>query len=235
MTASDSELKIVALTPKQFAGTIAGLQMILLLSALDQTIITTAMPRIVADLGGFTRYAWATTAYLLTSTIAVPISGRLSDTFGRKPLLLIGLSAFIVASLLCGAAGMPLPIDGMTQLILARALQGVGGGIMLALIFIVIADILAPADRGRYQGHFAAVFAIASIFGSVLGGWVADKFSWRWLFYINLPIGLLAMAVFVAAFQTSRVHKATGKLDLAGIVVFCNHAALAPSRFELDG
>jgi EmrB/QacA subfamily drug resistance transporter len=222
MTEVQTEPKLVTLTPRQFALTIVGLQLILLLAALDQTIITTAMPRIITELGGFTRYAWATTSYLLTSTIAVPIFGKLSDQFGRKPLLLCGVGLFVVASIFCGAAGwMDLgPLDGMNQLILARAVQGLGGGVMLGLIFIIIADILSPADRGRYQGHFAAVFAVASIFGPALGGWIADKLTWRWLFFINLPLGALAMLVLYLVFPAVKPAGTGDKIDWLGITVF---------------
>lgn len=234
MTEGQSGLKLVTLAPRQFALTIVGLQLILLLAALDQTIITTAMPKIIAELGGFTRYAWATTSYLLTSTIAVPIFGKLSDQFGRKPLLLCGVGLFVVASILCGAAGwMPLgPLDGMNQLILARALQGLGGGVMLGLIFIIIADILSPADRGRYQGHFAAVFAVASIFGPALGGWIADKLTWRWLFFINLPVGALAMLVLYLVFPAIKPAGTSDKIDWLGITIFS--ATLVPLLLGLS-
>jgi len=220
MIQSAAQPTIVTLNRKQFVGTIAGLQMILLLAALDQTIITTAMPRIVSELGGFNRYAWATTAYLLTSTLAVPIFGRLSDTYGRKNILIVGVITFIIGSVLCGFAGAPIPVNAMTQLIAARVVQGTGGGIMLGLIFTVIADILAPADRGRYQGHFAATFALASIVGPTLGGWVADQFTWRWLFFINVPIGALALCVFCASFPKVAQGRRKVKLDFLGIMVF---------------
>ena len=218
---SVSETGIVKLSRQQFSGTIISLQIILLLAALDQTIITTAMPRIVADLGGFERYASATTAYLFASTIAVPVFARLSDRYGRKPLLLAGINIFIAASVLCGCAGL-LPVgDGMTQLILSRALQGLGGGILLALVFTVVADILSPSDRGRYQGHFAAVFALASIFGPVLGGWVAEQLSWRWLFFINVPVGALGMYIFAKSFPLIKSKQMLAqRLDKAGIALF---------------
>lgn len=234
MTEGQGNMRLVTLGPRQFASTIVGLQLILLLAALDQTIITTAMPRIIAQLGGFTRYAWATTSYLLTSTIAVPIFGKLSDQFGRKPLLLAGVGVFVIASILCGAAGwMHLALlDGMNQLILARAIQGLGGGVMLSLIFIVIADILAPADRGRYQGHFAAVFALASIVGPALGGWIADKLSWRWLFFINLPVGALAMIVLYLALPAVKPEATSDKIDWLGITIFS--ATLVPLLLGLS-
>lgn len=185
------------------APTIIALQLFLLLAAIDQTVITTAMPRIIAELGGFDRYSWATTGYLFSSTIAVPVAGRLSDIYGRKSSLLVAVLVFVVASLACGSAvNLPgLPIDGMTQLIVYRILQGIGGGALVSLAFSVVADMFSPAERGRYQGYFAAVFAFASIVGPTLGGYVADIFSWRWLFFVNLPIGLIGTATFIRSFQ----------------------------------
>jgi MFS family permease len=151
-----------ALDRRQLIGTIIGLQLTLLLSALDQTIVGTAMPKIIAQLNGFERYTWVTTAYLLTSTIAVPIFGKLSDIYGRKWFYLGGAALFVGASALCGAAGkLPLPLDGMNQLILFRGLQGLAGGIISGLSFTVIGDIFPPAERGKYQGLFTAVWGLA--------------------------------------------------------------------------
>jgi EmrB/QacA subfamily drug resistance transporter len=158
---------------------------------------------------------------LLTSTIAVPVFGRLSDIYGRKPLLLLGVAIFVAASILCGCAGMNFSESGMLQLVLVRGLQGIGGGIMLALTFSVIADILVPADRGRYQGHFAAVFALASIIGPALGGWVADQYSWRWLFFVNVPIGIAAFVIFDRAFPGTKQQQLAVRIDGTGIVLFC--------------
>src|SRR4029077_15710846 len=160
-------------TRRQLAGTITGLLLTLLLAALDQTIVGTAMPRIIANLNGFDRYPWVTTAYLLTSTIAVPIFAKLSDMYGRKWILLGGNILFVLSSALCGAAGelKYFPGDGMTQLIVFRGLQGLGAGMALAMLFTIIGDIFAPAERARYQGLFAAVWGMASIFGPTLGGW----------------------------------------------------------------
>src|SRR5579864_6665379 len=150
------------LTRRQLAGTITGLLLTLLLAALDQTIVGTAMPRIIAQLNGFDRYPWVTTSYLLTSTIAVPIFAKLSDMYGRKGFLLWGNILFVLASALCGAAGeIPhLPGDGMTQLIVFRGIQGIGAGMAVALMFTIIGDLFAPAERAKYQGLFAAVYGL---------------------------------------------------------------------------
>jgi EmrB/QacA subfamily drug resistance transporter len=209
-----------ALTKKQLVGTVIGLQLTLLLAAIDQTIVSTAMPRIIASLNGFDRYAWVTTAYLLTSTAAVPIFGRLSDIFGRKWILLAGTAAFVLTSLLCGAAGQfpGIPFDGMTQLIIARGLQGIAGGIIFAIVFTVIGDIFPPAERGKYMGLFSGVWGLASMVGPALGGWLTDHFSWRSIFYVNLPLGMLALTVLYIAFPYVRPSGVQRKIDYAGAV-----------------
>src|SRR6266403_4908234 len=152
------------LTKRQLVGTLTGLLLTLLLAALDQTIVGTAMPRIISQLNGFDRYPWVTTAYLLTSTIAVPIFAKLSDIYGRKWFFLSGAIIFVASSALCGAAGDLnfLGIDGMNQLIVFRGLQGIGAGMMLGLIFTIIGDVFSPAERGKYQALFAGVWGIAS-------------------------------------------------------------------------
>ena len=159
----------------------------LLLAALDQTIVGTAMPRIIADLHGFEQYAWVTTAYLLTSTAVVPISGKLSDMYGRKLFLCGSTAVFVLASALCGLS------QDMNQLIVFRGLQGVAGGVLTSTIFTVISQIFPPAERGRIQGLFSGIFGLASIVGPLVGGYLTDNLSWRWVFYVNLPIGILAL------------------------------------------
>jgi EmrB/QacA subfamily drug resistance transporter len=205
----------------QFIGTIAGLQLTLLLAALDQTIVSNAMPKIVAQLNGFERYAWVTTAYLLTSTAAGPIFGRLSDLFGRKWFLLGGAALFVVASALCGGAGlMPLlPFDGMTQLIVFRALQGAAGGLIMAVVFSVVGDLFPPALRGKYIGLFSGIWALSSMIGPALGGWITDQYSWRWIFYVNLPVGLIALLVLYFAFPHVRPSNEGKKVDILGSVM----------------
>src|SRR5204863_4717467 len=166
-----------------------GLMVTLLLAPLAQTIVATALPRIVGDLGGITQYSWVFTAYMLTSTVSVPLYGKLGDAYGRKNLFLFSIAVFLVGSALCGAA------TTMTQLVLFRALQGIGAGGLFPLSLAVIGNIVPPRDRGRYQGLIGATFAAASIIGPAVGGFIVDNASWRWIFYINLPVGGLALLV----------------------------------------
>jgi EmrB/QacA subfamily drug resistance transporter len=209
---------IVPLTRPQLVGTLTGLLLAALLAAIDQTIVGTAEPRIIAQLSGFDRYPWIATAYLLTSTVSVPIFASLSDLHGRKPFFLLGAMLFVATSALCGAAGTLtfLPIDGMGQLILFRGLQGVGAGMVIGLLFTIVGDIFSPAERGRYQGLFAAVWGVASIFGPTLGGWLTDHWSWRACFWVNLPVGAVAVAAIYFEFPNMKPRGVTRTLDWAG-------------------
>jgi len=209
---------IVPLTRPQLVGTLTGLLLAALLAAIDQTIVGTAEPRIIAQLSGFDRYPWIATAYLLTSTVSVPIFASLSDIHGRKPFFLLGATLFVATSALCGAAGKLtfLPLDGMGQLILFRGLQGVGAGMVLGLLFTIVGDIFSPAERGRYQGLFAAVWGVASIFGPTLGGWLTDHWSWRACFWVNLPVGAVAVAAIYFEFPHMKPRGATRRLDWTG-------------------
>ena len=180
--------------------------MALFLAALDQTIVSTALPRMVEDLQGIDRYAWVATAYLLASTALALVYGKLADTYPRKYVTLGAILLFLGGSMLCGLSGefgdVPLLGDGMNQLILFRGIQGAGGGGLFAMTFIVIADLFTPAERGRYQGLVGAVFGIASVLGPLIGGlltdnaggWIPGVEGWRWVFYVNLPIGAVALA-----------------------------------------
>jgi EmrB/QacA subfamily drug resistance transporter len=209
----------VGLRGSQLASVLAALMLTLLLSALDQTIVNTALPRIIGDLNGFDQYIWVATAYLLTSTTMIPIVGKLSDQFGRKWFLVAGVVIFLAGSALSGAS------QSMTQLILFRGLQGIGAGTILSLVFTLIGDIFSPAERARWQGLFSGVFALASVIGPTLGGWITDNASWRWVFYINLPVG--AIALFLLIFRlpmhiSVRSNKFTGwqaikRIDFAGV------------------
>jgi EmrB/QacA subfamily drug resistance transporter len=192
--------------------TVAGLMLTLLLAALDQTIVGTAMPRIISELQGFDHYAWVTTAYLLTSTAVVPIVGKLSDLYGRKLFLVGGTNLFVFASALCGLS------QDMTQLIVFRGLQGVGGGVLMAMVFTVISVIFPPARRGRIQGLFSGMFGLASVIGPLVGGYLTDHLSWRWVFYVNLPLGLVALAVLWFGFPNIRPARTNRPIDVAGAV-----------------
>lgn len=221
------------LTRPQLIGTLMGLLLSLLLAALDQTIVGTAMPRIIAQLNGFERYPWVTTAYLLASTVAVPVFARLSDLYGRKGFFLWGAVLFVAASGLCGAAGEVEFgwLDGMNQLILFRGLQGIGAGMIVGLIFTIIGDVFAPRERGKYQGLFAAVWGMASIFGPTLGGWLTDSLSWRWTFYVNLPVGAIAVVAIAMEFPDLRPQGMRHIIDWAGVVTLT--ACLVPLLIAL--
>ena len=170
----------------------AGLMLVLLLAALDQTIVATALPTIVGDLGGLNRLSWVTSAFLLAQTVVTPIYGKLGDLYGRKRILQSAVVIFLAGSALCGQA------TSMTELIAFRAVQGLGAGGLIVLIQASVGDIVAPRERGKYQGLFGAVFGVASVAGPLLGGGIVDTVSWRWIFYVNLPVGVIALAVLSA-------------------------------------
>src|SRR5436190_1214404 len=187
----------------------AGLVVALLLAALDQTIVATALPAIVSDLGGITQYSWVFTAYMLTSTVTVPLYGKLGDVWGRKPLFLFAIVVFLVGSALCGLA------QGMTQLVIFRAVQGIGAGGLFPLSLAVIGNIVPPRDRGRWQGLIGAVFAASSIIGPAVGGLIVDRTTWRWVFLVNLPVGAVALAV-VAVTMPWRARTTKHRIDWLG-------------------
>ena len=210
---------LVRLTRPQLIGTMLGLILSVLLASLDQTIVGTAEPRIIAQLSGFDRYPWVSTNYLLTSTLAIPIFARLSDIYGRKWFFLTGAGMFMLTSALCGASGTLtfLPIDGMNQLIVFRGLQGIGGGMMMGLAFTIIGDVFSPAERGKYQGFFAATYGLSSIFGPTLGGWLTDHVSWRACFYVNLPVGIIAIIAIYLEFPYWKPEGVKRSIDKAGV------------------
>lgn len=217
----------IRLTRPQLYGTMVGLLLALLVAALDQTVVGTAEPRIIASLSGFDRYPWVATAYMLSMTVSVPIFAKLSDIYGRKWFLLGGLILFVVSSSFCGASGqVPLPLDGMNQLILFRGIQGIGAGMLFGLTFTIVGDIFSPVERGKYQGIFAAVWGLASIFGPTLGGFLTDHYSWRAVFYVNLPVGLIAAIAIWLEFPSFRPQGVRRKVDFAGVLTLT--ACLVP-------
>ena len=230
MTAAEHPAQVFSAAEKRI--TIIGVMLVFLLSALDQTIVSTAMPKIVAQLRGLNLYAWVTTAYMLSSTVMVPIYGKLGDIYGRKSILIAGIFLFMTGSMLCGLSGefgrLPILGGGMTQLIVFRGLQGLGGGALFTSAFAIIGDLFPPRERARFAGLFGAVFGLASILGPVIGGFFTDLgvthllgydiAGWRWVFYVNLPVSALSLFMIVSKMPTF-THRNPGKIDFAGAIL----------------
>ncbi|MBM7117098.1 MDR family MFS transporter [Archangium primigenium] len=217
---------VSTLTPRTKALVLAGVMMALFLAALDQTIVATALPRIVSELHGMELFAWTSTSYLLASTTLVPIYGRLSDSLGRRTIILVGIAIFLVGSVLCGLAG------SMLALVVFRGIQGMGAAAITSTAFAVPADLFAPAERARYQGIFGTVFAASSIIGPLLGGTLTDTVGWRWVFFINLPLGALAVAFIVS--KMPRLHSGVrARVDWLG--AFLLVVATVPLLLTLRG
>lgn len=201
-----------ALSHKQILTILSGLMLGMLLAALDQTIVSTAMPSIVGDLHGLNHIAWVTTAYLLAATVTTPIWGKLGDLYGRKYLFQASIVLFLVGSALAGLS------QSMVQLIAFRAIQGLGGGGLMVLAQASIADVVPPRDRGKYQGYFGAVFGLSSVLGPLIGGFFTDTLSWRWVFYVNVPIGVVALVVTTAVLPNT-IAKVKPVIDYVGFAL----------------
>jgi EmrB/QacA subfamily drug resistance transporter len=200
----------VDLPARQKAVVVTGTLMALFVAAIDQTVVNTALPRIIGELGGLSLFSWVITAYLLTSTVTVPLAGKLSDLYGRKRFLMAGVLLFTATSIFAGLS------QSMLQLIIARAFQGVGAGLIMANAFATIGELFPPAQRARYQGLFAAVFGVSSILGPLVGGALTDHLSWRWVFLVNIPFGIAALLVLGLAFPNMRRPHTERSVDYAG-------------------
>lgn len=197
-----------------------GLMASLLLSALDSTIVGTAMKKITNDLQGIEYYAWPFTIYMLCSTVVTPISGGLADIFGRKPIFIVGILTFLSGSTFCGMS------QSMIQLIVFRGIQGIGGGIIVTSVFTVVADLFPPAKRGKYMGMVTSIYGLSSIIGPLLGGLIIDNLSWRWIFYINIPVGIFAVLIIAFIMPNFKAEGRTRAVDYAG--TFSMTFALVP-------
>jgi len=204
----------INLTARERLEILGAILLALFLFALDQTVVGTALPRIVTDLHGNQLYTWAVSVYLLTSTISGPIYGKLSDLFGRRPIIIFAVSLFLVASVLAGLS------QEMWQLILFRGLQGLGGGAVFPVALAVVADLYTPAERGKYLGFFGAVFGLSSLLGPGIGGFITDTWSWHWIFFVNVPIGLVSLFILWRLLPTIRRPEAARNIDFVGAAVF---------------
>jgi EmrB/QacA subfamily drug resistance transporter len=207
------ELSYQSMLPRrQVIAALVGAMLSMFLGSIFMTITATAMPRIITDLGGFSQYTWVFTAYIITETIAVPLTGKLSDMYGRKWFFVVGMGIFTLGSFLSGIS------QSMTQLIIFRAFQGIGFGVMSALGFIVIADIFAPEERGKYMGLMAGVFGLSTIIGPTLGGYLTDSLSWRWCFFVTIPIGIIIVILFIFMFPQLKTGETRHRVDYGGVI-----------------
>ncbi len=202
----------VVMTHRQVLVVMSGLMVGMLLASLDGTMMATALPTISGELGGLTQLSWVVTAFLLAATVSTPIYGKVGDLYGRKRVFQVAIVVFVVGSAVAGAA------QTMWQLVVCRAVQGVGAGGLIVLAQAMTADIVSPRDRGRYQGYFSAVFAASSVLGPLVGGFFTDHLSWRWAFYVNVPLGLVALVVTSVVLPDDPVRR-KHTIDYAGAVL----------------
>jgi EmrB/QacA subfamily drug resistance transporter len=213
---SQNTLQAVGLSTlprKQVVITLVGVMLAMFLGSLDQTVVGTAMPRIISDLGGFGQYTWVTTAYMITSAVVVPITGKLTDIYGRRIFYICGVAIFTLGSVLCGFS------HNITQIILFRGFQGIGAGVMMANAFTTIGDLFPPAVRGKYQGLTSSVFGVSSIVGPTLGGFITDYLSWHWIFFVNIPLGLAVIFLFIFFFPNIRRDNLRHSIDYTGVAL----------------
>ncbi len=192
-----------------------GLGLGMLVASLDQTVVGTSLPKIVGDLGGWNLFAWLFTAYMLAEVLAIPVAGKMSDRYGRKPVFLVGMGLFLAGSILAGMS------NSMEMLIACRFIQGLGGGAIMPVAMATVADLYAPTERGKIQGVLGGIFAISSVIGPFLGGFIVDNLDWRWVFYVNLPVGILALAVTSMKFP-NQVSDTSKRIDYTGMVTLAS-------------
>ena len=202
------------LAKDQIILVMAGLMVGLLLAAFDYSIILTAMPKVINSLQGMEYYIWPFTSYMLTSTIAIILFGKLSDIYGRKHVLIVGIIIFVISSVLCGFS------TNMFELIIFRGIQGIGGGILISLPFIVVGELFSPRERAKYMGILASVFGLADVLGPIMGGVITDTLGWRWVFFINVPVGIAAVTMILYSLPNFKLPDVKKVIDYSGIITF---------------
>ena len=225
-SSSQAEWNDPGLSHRQIRLTLIGVMFAMFLASLDQTIVATAIPRIMADLDGFDRVTWVSSAYIVASTSVVLITGAVSDVYGRKWLFVGGISIFLIGSVLAASS------QSMNALIIFRGIQGLGGGMIMALSFVTIGDLFPPAERAKYQGIIAAMFGISSVLGPTLGGVITDQLSWEWIFLVNIPLGIPIIFLFIRLFPNAKKDGPKRKIDVGGAVLIV--LAIVPALLGLS-